>query len=95
MLHPLGLWTAFCQFCTFLTMAEYVATDVLAPWLPKFNTYVHEIKLFSQSRRSARGGQTPSSVEGPSTQSRASGPAVRGKAHAGGPVVSRITARWP
>ncbi len=47
---PPEIERAFCQFCTFLTMAEYLATDVLAPWLPKFNTYFHEIKLFIASQ---------------------------------------------
>lgn len=43
---PPDVERALCQFNTFLTMGEYLATDVLAPWLPKFNTYYHEIKLF-------------------------------------------------
>jgi hypothetical protein len=43
---PPDLERALCQFNTFLTMGEYLATDVLAPWLPAFNTYYHEIKLF-------------------------------------------------
>jgi hypothetical protein len=47
---PPDMERALCQFCTFLTMAEYLATDVLAPWLPKFNTYFHEIKLFIASQ---------------------------------------------
>ena len=37
---------ALCQFITFLTMGEYLVTDLIAPWIPKFNTYFHEIKLF-------------------------------------------------
>jgi hypothetical protein len=47
---PPDLERALCQFMTFLTMGEYLATDVLAPWLPKFNTYFHEIKLFIASQ---------------------------------------------
>ncbi|MBW2448228.1 MAG: ferritin-like domain-containing protein [Deltaproteobacteria bacterium] len=43
---PPDLERALCQYNTFLTMGEYLATDVLAPWLPQFNTYFHEIKLF-------------------------------------------------
>ena len=43
---PPELERALCQYMTFLTMGEYLATDVLAPWLPRFNTYFHEIKLF-------------------------------------------------
>lgn len=43
---PPDMERALCQFNTFLTMAEYLATDVLASWIPKFNTYFHEIKLF-------------------------------------------------
>ncbi|MFN8034691.1 MAG: ferritin-like domain-containing protein [Acidimicrobiia bacterium] len=43
---PPDLERALCQYNTFLTMGEYLATDVLAPWLPQFNTYYHEIKLF-------------------------------------------------
>lgn len=37
---------ALCQFVTFLSMAEYLVTDAIAPWIPRFNTYFHEIKLF-------------------------------------------------
>jgi hypothetical protein len=37
---------ALCQFITFLCMGEYLVTDLIAPWIPKFNTYFHEIKLF-------------------------------------------------
>jgi hypothetical protein len=37
---------ALCQFMTFLSMAEYLVTDAIAPWIPRFNTYFHEIKLF-------------------------------------------------
>ncbi|MCZ7526167.1 MAG: ferritin-like domain-containing protein [Acidimicrobiia bacterium] len=47
---PPDLERAMCQFNTFLTMGEYLATDVLAPWLPAFNTYFHEIKLFIASQ---------------------------------------------
>lgn len=47
---PPDLERALCQFNTFLTMGEYLATDVLAPWLPAFNTYYHEIKLFIASQ---------------------------------------------
>ncbi|MFQ5514024.1 MAG: ferritin-like domain-containing protein [Myxococcota bacterium] len=47
---PPELERALCQFTTFLTMGEYLATDVLAPWLPQFNTYFHEIKLFIASQ---------------------------------------------
>ncbi|MCZ7531524.1 MAG: hypothetical protein M5U31_15030 [Acidimicrobiia bacterium] len=43
---PPDLERAACQFNTFLTMGEYLVNDVLAPWLPAFNTYYHEIKLF-------------------------------------------------
>ncbi|HJO23143.1 MAG: ferritin-like domain-containing protein [Myxococcota bacterium] len=43
---PPDLERAMCQFNTFLTMGEYLATDILAPWLPRFNTYFHEIKMF-------------------------------------------------
>ncbi len=31
-------------------MGEYLATDVIVPWMPKFNTYFHEIKLFIASQ---------------------------------------------
>ena len=47
---PPDLERALCQYETFLTMGEYLATDVLAPWLPAFNTYFHEIKLFIASQ---------------------------------------------
>ncbi|MDA8399694.1 MAG: ferritin-like domain-containing protein [Actinomycetota bacterium] len=47
---PNDLERALCQYNTFLTMGEYLATDVLAPWLPRFNTYFHEIKLFIASQ---------------------------------------------
>jgi len=47
---PPDLERALCQFNTFLTMGEYLATDVLAPWIPQFNTYFHEIKLFVASQ---------------------------------------------
>lgn len=47
---PHDLERALCQYNTFLTMGEYLATDVLAPWLPRFNTYFHEIKLFIASQ---------------------------------------------
>lgn len=43
---PPDLERAACQFNTFLTMGEYLVNDVLAPWIPAFNTYYHEIKLF-------------------------------------------------
>jgi len=43
---PPDLERALCQFNTFLTMGEYMATDILAPWIPQFNGYFHEIKLF-------------------------------------------------
>ena len=49
-LLPPDLERAMCQFNTFLTMGEYLATDILAPWLPQFNTYYHEIKLFIASQ---------------------------------------------
>ena len=47
---PPDLERALCQFNTFLTMGEYLATDILAPWIPQFNTYYHEIKLFVASQ---------------------------------------------
>jgi hypothetical protein len=47
---PPDLERALCQFNTFLTMGEYLATDVLATWIPQFNTYYHEIKLFIASQ---------------------------------------------
>lgn len=47
---PPELERALCQFNTFLTMGEYLATDVLAPWIPQFNTYYHEIKMFIASQ---------------------------------------------
>ncbi len=47
---PPDLERAMCQFNTFLTMGEYLATDILATWIPKFNTYFHEIKLFIASQ---------------------------------------------
>jgi hypothetical protein len=47
---PPDLERAMCQFNTFLTMGEYLATDVIVPWMPKFNTYFHEIKLFIASQ---------------------------------------------
>lgn len=37
---------AYCQFLTFLTMGEFLATDLLAEFLYKINSHFYEVKLF-------------------------------------------------
>lgn len=37
---------AFCQFTTFLANFEYVANDLIAPFIPRINTHFYEVKCY-------------------------------------------------